>query len=123
VLINSRLADTVVVTPDGQTVIIGGLMADSNAESESKIPFLGDIPLFGNLFKHKIKNHGKTELIIFLTPHIIQAPTQVAAMTASERAKSDAAQGLTDQELNKFLDSLPPNEKQPPPKGSSRNRK
>src|SRR5207302_3278117 len=59
-LINSRSADTVVVTPDGQTVIIGGLMEDSKAESESKIPFLGDIPLLGNLFKHKIKNNSKT---------------------------------------------------------------
>src|SRR5512133_48651 len=50
---NSRSADTVVVTPDGQTVIIGGLMQDSKAQSESKIPFLGDIPILGNLFKSR----------------------------------------------------------------------
>ena len=106
-LINQRSADTVVVTPDGQTVIIGGLMEDSKAESESKIPFLGDIPLLGNLFKHKVKNNAKTELIIFLTPHIIQAPTEIAALTESERAKSDAAKGLTEKELNQFLDTLP----------------
>jgi len=97
----------VVVTPDGQTVIIGGLMEDSKAESESKIPFLGDIPLLGNLFKHKIKNGAKTELIIFLTPHIIQAPTEIAALTESERAKSDATKGLTEKELNQFLETLP----------------
>ena len=44
-VINSRSADTVVVTPDGQTVIIGGLIEDSKAEAETKIPLLGDIPL------------------------------------------------------------------------------
>ena len=66
-LINSRSADTVVVTPDHQTVIIGGLIEDAKGESETKIPFLGDIPLLGNLFKHKIKTEGKTELLI-LTP-------------------------------------------------------
>src|SRR5436190_3040307 len=52
-LINSRSADTVVVTPDGQTVIIGGLMQDSKAEAESKIPLLGDLPFLGALFKRK----------------------------------------------------------------------
>jgi type II secretory pathway component GspD/PulD (secretin) len=108
----------VVVTPDGQTVIIGGLMADSNADTESKIPLLGDIPLLGNLFKHKIKSTAKNELLIFLTPHIIQAPTEIAALTAAERARSDAAKGLTEKELNQFLDTLPSKESVPPAKGS-----
>jgi len=119
-LMNQRSADTVVVTPDGQTVIIGGLMEDSKADSESKIPLLGDIPLLGNLFKRKIKSTAKTELLIFLTPHIIQAPTEIAALTATERAKSDAAKAMTEQELNKFLDTLPSKESEPPAKSSSR---
>ena len=118
-LINSRSADTVVVTPDGQTVIIGGLMEDSKAETESKIPLLGDIPLLGNLFKHKTKSGAKTELLIFLTPHIIQAPSEIAALTESERAKSDASKGLTEQELNKYLDTLPSKESGSPAKASS----
>src|SRR5262249_32128133 len=54
-LINSRSADTVVVTPDGATVIIGGLMQNSKGEAVSKIPFLGDIPLIGWLFRHTMK--------------------------------------------------------------------
>jgi len=77
--INKRSADTVVVTPDGQTVIIGGLIADAKAESESKIPFLGDIPILGNLFKRKVTTDAKSELVIFLTPHIIQAPRNLRA--------------------------------------------
>jgi general secretion pathway protein D len=115
-LINSRLADTVVVTPNGQTVVIGGLMQDSKADTVSKIPFLGDIPMLGYLFRRTIKSNARTELIIFLTPHIIQAPTEVAAVTESERTKSDAASGLTEQELNKFLDSLPTKEPETRPK-------
>jgi general secretion pathway protein D len=106
-LINSRSADTVVVTPDNQTVILGGMLQNSKAEGESKIPFLGDIPLLGNLFKRKTKTDGRTELIIFLTPHIIEAPTQMAALSESERLKSDASKGLTEKELNQFLDKLP----------------
>lgn len=121
-LINSRSADTVVVTPDGQTVIIGGLMANAKAESESKIPYLGDIPLLGNLFKHKVTTEGKTELIIFLTPYIIHTPTEIAALSERERAKSDATKALTEQELNKFLDTVP-STNQPPTSGSPKKRK
>lgn len=104
--IDKRSADTVVVTPDGQTVIIGGMIQNSKADSENKIPFLGDIPLLGNLFKRKFKSDVNTELIIFLTPRIIQAPTEYASLTTTERAKSSAPKAFTEEELNKFLDSV-----------------
>jgi general secretion pathway protein D len=120
-VINSRSADTVVVTPDSQTVIIGGLMADSKAEAESKIPFLGDIPLLGNLFKRKTKDNTKTELLIFLTPHIIQAPGEMASLSTREAEKSDATKALTEQELNKFLETLPV--KRPPADNNSKSGK
>ncbi|HEY5912523.1 MAG TPA: secretin N-terminal domain-containing protein [Verrucomicrobiae bacterium] len=109
-VINQRSADTVVVTPDGQTVIIGGLMYDSKADSESKIPFLGDIPLLGNLFKRKIKSNTKTELLIFLTPHIVLSPTELASLAARERERSGARTTFTNEELNKFLENLPSDE-------------
>jgi general secretion pathway protein D len=109
-LINSRSADTVVVTPDGQTVIIGGMMQDSKAASESKIPFLGDIPWLGNLFKRKMNSDSKTELLIFLTPHIILAPSQMAALSAKEQEKGGVQKTLTEDELNRFLDLLPSTE-------------
>jgi general secretion pathway protein D len=110
-LINSRSADTVVVTPNTQTVIIGGLLENAKAESESKIPLVGDIPLIGNFFKHKIKTDARTELLIFLTPYIIQAPTEMAALSEKERAKSDGMKALTEPELNRFLEDLPHKEK------------
>ncbi|HVM49865.1 MAG TPA: hypothetical protein VMU04_17685 [Candidatus Acidoferrum sp.] len=106
-VIDIRSADTVVVTPDGQTVIIGGLIQTTKTESESKVPFLGDIPLLGNLFKRKVTTDDKSELIIFLTPHIIPIPTQLASVTATERSRSDAVKSLNEQELDKFLDTLP----------------
>jgi general secretion pathway protein D len=106
-VINQRSADTVVVTPDGQTVIIGGLMYDSSADSESKIPLLGDIPGLGLLFKHKIKISTRRELLIFLTPHIIMNSSDMASLTQEEQRKASINKALTEQELNKFLDQLP----------------
>jgi general secretion pathway protein D len=130
-VIDIRSADTVAVTPDGQTVVIGGLMQTTKTETVTKIPLLGDIPLLGNLFKRTQNNDAKTELIIFLTPHIVAAPTELAAMSAKQRDRSDATKGLTEEELNKFLDELPKNKSTPdstqkpgkqapllPPKGS-----
>src|SRR5262249_43370875 len=105
-LINSRSADTVVVTPNTQTVIIGGLLEAAKAESESKIPLLGDIPILGNLFKHKIKTDARTELLIFLTPYIVEAPTEIASLSEKERTKSDAMKSLSEPELNKFLEDI-----------------
>jgi general secretion pathway protein D len=110
-VINLRSADTVVVTPDGQTVIIGGLMQNEKASNESKIPLLGDIPLLGNLFKRKAKSQVKTELMIFLTPQIIADPTQLAGLTVRERDKSQLApKAFTEEELNRFLETVPETE-------------
>lgn len=106
--IDVRSADTVVVTPDGQTVIIGGLIEKDKSVTDTKVPLLGDIPLLGNLFKRQQKSNGTTELMIFVTPHIMQAPSQLAALTDKERQRYDANKGLSERELNQFLEGLPP---------------
>jgi type II secretion system protein D len=106
-VINVRSADTVVVTPDGKTVIIGGLISKTKASSESKIPLLGDIPWLGNLFKHRTTAAQDTELMIFLTPYIVESPTQLAAVSNREVRKSDGPGSFPEQEINKFLDDLP----------------
>jgi len=106
-VIDIRSADTVAVTPDGQTVVIGGLMQTTKTETVTKIPFLGDVPLLGALFRRTQKSDDKSELMIFLTPHIVAAPTELAAMSAKQRDRSDAVKGLTEEELDKFLDELP----------------
>ncbi|MGN6386266.1 MAG: type II secretion system protein GspD [Verrucomicrobiota bacterium] len=106
-VINKRSADTVVVTPDGQSVVIGGLMENNKTETDSKIPFLGDIPGLGNLFKRKSKTGTKTELVIFLTPKIIRSPMQLTAASQIELDKAKAVpNAFTEEELNRFLDGV-----------------
>ena len=106
-------------------MIIGGLMQKSKQQADSKIPILGDIPILGNLFKHKVRSDSKTELIIFLTPHIVMAPSQLAALTAAERGRAELApKAFTEEELNRFLEGLPkatgtlPDDKAPGKKNS-----
>jgi len=107
-VVNSRLADTVVVVPDGQTVVIGGLMQTQVTETESKIPLLGDIPWLGNAFKRKQRSNNKTELMIFLTPIVIPAPSALAAMTADQRQRAILKpKALSQKELDDLVEQLP----------------
>jgi len=116
-VINNRSADTVVVVPDGQTVIIGGLMLKQNQRAESKIPILGDIPLLGVAFRHRVDNNTKTELLIFMTPHIVMHPSELAALSATERANvTGPSKAFSEDDLNRFLDSLPTEDTVPPKK-------
>jgi general secretion pathway protein D len=74
-LIDQRLAKTVSVVKDQQTVVLGGLVKDNITETVDKIPVLGDIPILGYLFKKKKTRITKTNLLIFLTPYIIRDAT------------------------------------------------
>jgi general secretion pathway protein D len=106
--INLRSADTVVVTPDSQTVVIGGLISNSKASSDSKVPLLGDIPLLGYLFKSSSTTKAKTELMMFLTPHIVKSPLQLAAMVPTEIHQAPAiTNSISEQELDRFLERVP----------------
>lgn len=66
----SRETQTVVIIRNGETIVIGGIYTEKDSESESGIPLLAKIPLFGWLFKKETKTKDKTELLIFLTPRI-----------------------------------------------------
>ncbi|HOW52580.1 MAG TPA: type II secretion system secretin GspD [bacterium] len=69
---SKRAAKTIINAEDEQTVVIGGLMKDIVTESENKIPILGDIPLLGALFKYTKNKKEKVNLLIILTPHIVE---------------------------------------------------
>jgi general secretion pathway protein D len=71
-IISSRNVKSVVVTSDQRTVVIGGLMQDKKSESESKVPFFGDIPIIGWLFKNTTDTSKKTNLVLLLTPYIVR---------------------------------------------------
>ena len=102
----TRSAQTVVVTPNGKTVIIGGLMQDNKVETERKVPFLGDIPILGSLFKRTVKKDTKTELLIFLTPFIVQNPNDLVSLTEQERSGSTVKAGTeSGKRLDNFLNT------------------
>ncbi len=68
--INSRVLDSTVRLKDGETIILGGLIQEAESENLNKVPILGDIPLLGRLFRNKSTDVSKSELVIFITPHI-----------------------------------------------------
>lgn len=79
-----RAATSRVAIQDGQTIVIGGLMEDKKTEEAKKVPFLGDIPLVGTLFKRTTTENTKTELLIFLTPHVAAMPKMLSDISAGE---------------------------------------
>ncbi len=69
---NTRSADTVVTVKDGEPMVIGGLIGSEEEKSISKIPFLGDLPILGALFRTNRKSTSESELMIFLTAHVVK---------------------------------------------------
>ncbi len=70
--ISTREVNTAVLVEDGQTVVVGGVYEFRDREDASKVPFLGDIPFLGNLFKKKGRQKEKAELLIFVTPKVLE---------------------------------------------------
>jgi type II secretory pathway component GspD/PulD (secretin) len=70
-VLSSRRADTTVRVKDGETIVIGGLTLNQEQTADRKIPVLGNLPLIGRLFRGKKQNVVRTELVVFVTPHIL----------------------------------------------------
>jgi len=87
---NKRSTKTTVIVEDKQTAVLGGLIRDDIIISERKVPFLGDIPFLGWLFKFESKRIEKRNLLIFLTPYIIKGSEEMDLMTSRK------AQEMTD---------------------------
>lgn len=86
---NKRSAETSVVVKDRETIVIGGLIKDDINITERKVPLLGDIPVLGYLFKYQKKQKVKTNLLIFLSPHIIRDSRALSKITAEKRKKAE----------------------------------
>jgi type IV pilus assembly protein PilQ len=86
---------TNVLVKDGQTIVLGGLFRDSVVTSKSQVPVLGNLPLVGSLFRGKKDTVGREEVIIILTPHIVEEPSQTHPDKRVEdiRLKREAATG------------------------------
>lgn len=107
-VINKRSAETVVVTSHAQTVVIGGLMEKNRVETTRKVPLLGDIPLLGLPFRRKIKEDVKTELLIFVTPYVVQTPREITGLNADEMKRTTLSQGAFKRaDIENILEGIP----------------
>jgi type IV pilus assembly protein PilQ len=75
--IDTREISTQVLVNDGQTVVLGGILETERRDSETKVPYLGDVPFLGRLFKTTRKENDKRELLIFVTPKILREGVNV----------------------------------------------
>ncbi|MCF7824780.1 MAG: hypothetical protein K9N35_11490 [Candidatus Marinimicrobia bacterium] len=91
-IIATRRASTEVIVKNGQTVVLGGLMQESDVVSTQKVPILGSIPIIGEFFKYSISSKKKTELLVMLTPEIVDVYKNT----------------LSDQELGKIPEDFVP---------------
>jgi len=90
-----REAETNITMNSGSTVVIGGLIRDDKVTVEKKIPLVGDIPLVGELFKSRRDQLQKTNLLMFITPHVMGSQDDLDRMTAAKRSEmKEAAEGL-----------------------------
>jgi general secretion pathway protein D len=89
-----RQAKTTVIVDDSQTIVIGGLISNDNNEAKTSVPCLGNIPIFGWAFKQTSVSKRKTNLLIFLTPHIITSPEDIDRVTTHERQRTEQAPAI-----------------------------
>jgi general secretion pathway protein D len=83
-----REAQTTVMVKDRHTLVLGGLMKDTDNVSYTKVPFLGDIPILGWAFKSKSVTRGKTNLLIFITPSIVTSVAEATELTLEKTSEA-----------------------------------
>jgi hypothetical protein len=88
-IFNVQTVDTTVLADDGETVAIGGLITKNDALSENKIPWLGDLPKIGWMFRYRTDVVKKTELLVILTPHILRCHADADRILAEEARRID----------------------------------
>jgi general secretion pathway protein D len=81
---SSRTTETSVSVMDGEVIVLGGLMRESKTLTQNKVPLLGDIPILGSLFRSTNTQTNKTELMIFLIPHVSDSDAQTRALTEEQ---------------------------------------
>jgi general secretion pathway protein D len=102
VTLRSRRVENTVVVKDGETVVVGGLIGDQYNNIITKVPWLGDIPILGWAFKTESKQLRKTNLLVFLTPHIVRDPLDLERESIRKREEFGLQSGddfaITDKE-------------------------
>jgi len=103
-IITTREAETSAIVKTGHTVVIGGLIGETQQTVESGVPLLKDLPLLGLLFKNRSTSHERTEIAIFLTPYVVFTDEQADSLMQRER---DRLEGSMHQ-LDSLLAPVPP---------------
>jgi len=86
---NIQRIETTVTAYDGETVALGGLITKIDSKSENKIPWLGDLPGVGALFRYRTNSKAKRELIVIMTPHIVRCRADAERVLAEEARRMD----------------------------------
>ena len=137
---NKRMISTSVLADDGQTIVLGGLIQNDQRKVQTKVPFFGDIPILGLLFRHNSVRTVKRNLLVFLRPTVLRTPEDVAQAThikyqglreiliksrlsgiskkklkkvLTENAKSFAEQAPSEESLSPFYEGKLPAEQLP----------
>lgn len=105
-IINKREIKTTVTVGDGEIIALGGLLDDNERRTIEKIPFLGDIPLLGELFKSRGKSRIKTNLMVFIRPKILRNRADARAFSARRYGYIRGRQLRRDPELEPSIDIL-----------------
>jgi len=103
-LVKSSEAETTIMVKDKATVVLAGLMKDKQIKNLTKVPFLGDVPLLGNLFRTKTETTAKSELVILLTPHIVTGEEGVPEEMA--KVAMEKEQPPTQEEKTPFQEKM-----------------
>jgi len=90
---SKRSANTVAVVKDNNTIVIGGLISNQMTTSQSKVPILGEIPFLGALFRSTHNGSTKTNLLIFITPHVIHQAEELRPFTEKRSRENNLLQG------------------------------
>lgn len=82
----SRDLSASVAVQNRETIVMGGLMQNSGTDSANKIPFFGDIPILGNLFRSNSRNNAGAEILVFITPYVMSTPAEIQAEALRRKA-------------------------------------
>jgi len=104
---NKRSLESSVLVNDGQIIVLGGLIQDSVSDSKSKVPFLGDVPWLGSLFRYESRKHTKTDLMVFLRPYILRTEQDSQGLTQSRYEYLRGAQQQSQMSTSPLLPNMP----------------
>ncbi|HYD36331.1 MAG TPA: type II secretion system secretin GspD, partial [Allosphingosinicella sp.] len=122
-ILNKREIETVITVDDGEIVGIGGLLDDNERRTLEKIPFLGDLPAIGNLFKSRSRQRAKTNLMVFIRPTILRSPEDARTMTerrygyirGMQYRQNPDEEPTIDELVREYMGAVPPDPAPAPP--------